>query len=140
MHHGSANGSAFARITLVYILNDFFAAFMLEIDVDIGRLVARLRNESREKELGRFGIDFGYTEAKAHCAVRRRTPSLAENVFFLRKSHDIMHSKEIARIIEFLDDAQLFHDVIGDVLGYAMRIAHLSAGPGEIGEMLLRRF
>src|SRR5262245_55091934 len=48
MHNGSANSRALARIPLIDILDDFFPALMLEIDIDIGGLIACLRNEARE--------------------------------------------------------------------------------------------
>src|SRR6267378_263686 len=43
--------SALAAIFAIDILDDFLAPLVLEIDVDIGRLVALLRDEALEQEL-----------------------------------------------------------------------------------------
>ena len=44
-----------ATIALVNMLNDFFAKFMLKVDVNIGRFIARLRDETFKQH----GADFG---------------------------------------------------------------------------------
>ena len=41
MDDGRADGGALAAIALVDVLDHLFAPLMLEIDVDVGRLVAR---------------------------------------------------------------------------------------------------
>ena len=51
---GGADGGAVAAIALVDVLDDLLAPLMLEIDIDIGRLVAVLRDEAGEQELGRL--------------------------------------------------------------------------------------
>ena len=53
------------------------AALMLEVDVDVGRLVALAGNEALEQHLGARRIDFGDAQAVADRRVRRRAASLA---------------------------------------------------------------
>src|SRR6185312_7510756 len=52
-----ADGRALAPIFPVDVLNDFLAPLVLEIDVDIGRLVALARDETLEEQGGAGRID-----------------------------------------------------------------------------------
>ena len=45
-------GRMFAAIALIDILDNLLAAFMFEINVDIGRLAALGRNKTLEQEIG----------------------------------------------------------------------------------------
>ena len=64
-HGGSAaigddlrgHAGAVAAVFFVEILDDFFAPFVLEIDVDIRRLVAGGGDESLEEHVDASGID-----------------------------------------------------------------------------------
>src|SRR5437868_4232323 len=80
VNDGGADGGALASIALVDILDDVLAPFMFEIDVDVGGLVALLRDETGEQKLARPGIDRSDAEAVADGAVGRRAASLAEDV------------------------------------------------------------
>ena len=80
---GRADRGAIAPVALVNILDHLLAPLVLEIDVDVGRLAAVLRNEAGEQKLGLVRIDRGDAEAKADGAVGRRAAALAENFFVL---------------------------------------------------------
>jgi hypothetical protein len=54
-----------AAIAVIKILDDLLAPLMLEIDVDVGRLPALLRQEALEQEIDFGGIDGGDAEAVA---------------------------------------------------------------------------
>ena len=51
MDDGGADRGAVAAVALIDVLDDLLAPLMLEIDVDIGRLVALPRDEAREQQL-----------------------------------------------------------------------------------------
>src|SRR3546814_2395683 len=68
-----------APIGLVDPLDDFLAPLMLEVDVDIGRLLALARHEALEEQLVPDRIDRGHAEQEADAAVRRRTAPLAQD-------------------------------------------------------------
>ena len=74
--HGRQRG-AMPPIGLVDPLDDFFAPFMLKIDVDIGRLLALARHETFEKQLMLDRVDRRHAEQEADAAVRRAPPPLA---------------------------------------------------------------
>ena len=55
---------AIAPVALVDLLDHLFAALVLEVDVDVGRLAALGREEALEEQVRARGIDRGDAEAK----------------------------------------------------------------------------
>ena len=106
MDDGRANGRAVAPITIVDMLDDFLAPLMLEIDIDVGRLAAVLRNETSEEEVDLLGIDLGDAEAIADRAIGRRTSPLAEDALFAREGHHLMDGEEVALESELGDEGE----------------------------------
>src|SRR5262249_11832783 len=140
-----ANRRAVIAIPFVDILNDLFAPLMLEIDIDVGRLAAFFRNETGKQKLGFVWIYLGNAKAVAHGAVGRRASALAKNVIVSRKFHHVMDGEEITRELYFVDERQLAGERCFDLFGNPVRklvlgIAHPGALPGQILQMLLRRF
>src|SRR3546814_16178074 len=70
---------AVAAVGLVDPLDDLLASFVLEVDVDVRRLLALARDEPLEQELVLDRIDRGDPEQIADAAVRGRTASLAQD-------------------------------------------------------------
>src|SRR6185503_13996556 len=71
-------GSAPARIAPVDMLDYFFAAFMFEIHIDIGRLLALAAEKPLEQHFEFVGVDGSNAQQIANRGVRRRTAPLAE--------------------------------------------------------------
>src|SRR3546814_9973372 len=67
-------------VLLVDVLNDFFAALVFEVHVDIGRFLASLADEAGEQGVAVFRIDFGDAQAITDGGVGRRDTPLAKNV------------------------------------------------------------
>ena len=63
--HGRGQRRAMAAVLVVDVLDDFLAPLVLEVDVDVGRLVALLRQETFEERLLQRRVDLGDTEAIA---------------------------------------------------------------------------
>jgi len=63
---------AVAAVFRVDVLDDLLAPLVLEIDVDVGRLVALLRDEALEQHVHARRIDLGDAERIAHRRVGRR--------------------------------------------------------------------
>ena len=78
-HRGGEPG-ALAAVFPVDILDHLLAPLMLEIDVDIRRLLARGADEALEQEIHMGGIDGGDAEAIADGGIGGRAAALAENV------------------------------------------------------------
>ena len=71
VNHRRCETSTVAAIFLVDVLDHLFAPFVLEIDVDIGRLFSFFRDETVEQQLMFRRIDRGYLQAVTNCRVRR---------------------------------------------------------------------
>ena len=143
MHDGRADRGAMAAVASIDVLDHFLAPLVLEIDVDIGRLVAVCRNEAGEQEFALVRIDLGDAEAKAHRAVRRRAAALAKNIFyFARIGDDIVDGEEITGVVELGDQRQFLVepclDVSWNAIGKSiLGITFGGAGPCQVFEMLL---
>ena len=77
------------------VLDDLLAPLVLEIDVDVGRLVALLADEALEQHVAARGIDFGDAQAIAHRRVGRRPAALAQDVLAAREAHDVVDRQEV---------------------------------------------
>src|SRR3546814_4441372 len=84
--HGGGQRGARASVLVVDVLDDLFAALVLEVDVDVGRLVARLRQEARQQQAAFGGIHRGDAEREADRGVGGRAAALAEDLLLDRKS------------------------------------------------------
>src|SRR5262245_47800253 len=60
-----ADGSTMPAIALINVLDYLLAPFVFEIDIDIGRFVALLRDKTGKQKLAFVWIDLGYAKAVA---------------------------------------------------------------------------
>ena len=114
---------AVAAIAGIDVLDHLLPPLMLEIHVDIGRLVARGADEAFEQQIVLVGRDGGDAERVAHRRIRRRAAPLAQNVPRLREAHDLMHRQEIGRVAQLRDQPQLMRDLLRDAGRHAARPA-----------------
>src|SRR5690606_41423178 len=70
--HGGQRG-AVAAVFFIDVLDDFFAALVFEIDVDVGRLVAFLADDTLEQRLALVRVARGYVLATTHHLYVRST-------------------------------------------------------------------
>ena len=119
MNDGGADRGAMAAIAPVDILDHFLAALMFEIDIDVGRLAARLRDEASEEKLRLVGIDLGDAEAITHRAIGGGTAALAENAAFTRIGDNVVNGEEVTREVELLDDGEFVLQARDDIVGNA---------------------
>ena len=80
---GGERGALLA-VFLVDIGDDLVAPLVLEIDVDVGRLVALRRDEALEQRVHDVGPDIGDAEAIADDGIGGRAAPLAEDLLFER--------------------------------------------------------
>ena len=86
-HRGGKPG-ALAAVFLVDVLDHLLAPLMLEIDVDVRRLVARGADEALEQQIDVGGIDGGDAEAIADGGIGGRAAALAEDVLRAGEAHE----------------------------------------------------
>ena len=96
-----------AAIALIDVLDHLFAPLVLEIDIDVRRLLPLLGQKAREQNIDLLGIDIGDAEHEADDGIGGRAAPLAENAFVVGKPHDVVDRQEIARIVELLDEREL---------------------------------
>ncbi len=104
---GRRQPGAVAAVFAVDILDHLLAPLMLEIDVDIRRLVALGRDEALEQQIDLAGIDGSDAEAVADRGVGGRAPALTQDFLPAGIAHDVMHRQEIGRVAELPDQFQL---------------------------------
>ena len=104
---GGGEAGAVAAVAGVDILDHLLAPLVLEIDVDVGRLLALRRDEALEQQIDLGRIDVGDAEAVADGGVGGRAAPLAEDAVAARVMHDVVHGEEIGRVVELGDQREL---------------------------------
>src|SRR6202000_1331538 len=107
------------------------APLVLKVDVDVRRLVAFGRDEALEQKIEVRRIDLSDPEAIADGGIGRRAAALTEDFLRAREAHDIVHGKEVRRVIERGDQRELVLERFTCALRNAVRIARFCALPGE---------
>src|SRR5262249_15831909 len=99
-----------------------FAPLVLEIDIDVGRLVAGGTDKALEQHVDTRRIDCGDTEAVADDRIGSRTAPLAKDAALPREPHDVMHGQKIAGAVEALDQPELVLDQPAHLLGNSVSV------------------
>jgi len=128
-----------AAVTLVDVLNHFFAPLVLEVDIDIRRLFPLGGDEALKQQIVAVGIDLGDAEAVADRGIGRRAAALAENIFRTGEAHDVVNGEEIGRVLALRDQSELMFDSLPYFVGNAIRITLRGTFEGEMRKRLLRR-
>ena len=87
---------------VVDVLHHLLAPLVLEIDVDVGRLVARGGDEPLEQEVVLGGIDLGDPQAVAERRIGRRAAPLAQDLQRTGVADDVVDGEEIGGVVEVL--------------------------------------
>ena len=109
-------GCTGATVALKHVLQDFFATFVFEIDVDVWRFVTLLGKETLEQHVHACRVDLGDAQGKAHRRVGRRAASLAENALASGERDDVLHGEEITFITQLGDQAQFLVDQLPNLV------------------------
>ncbi len=99
---------AVPAVLAVDVLDDLFAPLVLEIDVDVGRLVALGTDEAAEKQRGAARVHFGHAQAVADQRIGRAAAALAQDALRARPVHDVGHGQEVGLVLQLRDQRQLF--------------------------------
>jgi hypothetical protein len=103
-----------AAVLLVDVLDDLLAAFVFEVDVDVGRLVALAADETLEEQVDPGGVDGGDAEAIADGGVGRRPAALAEDAAPAGEAREIPNGQEVGFVVEVGDEAEFALDEVDD--------------------------
>ncbi len=105
-----------ATVFFVDVLDDFFAAFVFEINVDVGWLAAFFADKAFKEQIDAGGIDAGDAQAVAHCRIGGGSATLAEDALGAGESDDVVDGEEIFGVVEFFDESEFVFDA-GDNVG-----------------------
>ena len=119
----------------VDVLDHFLAPFVLEVDVDVRRLVAFLGDETFEQQVRARWVQLGDLQAEAHRGVGGRTAPLAKNAATAREADNVMHGEKEVLVAELGDERQLLFDQLGGALGHAPRPAFPCARLGKLAQV-----
>ena len=133
--HRGGQGRALAAVLAIDVLQHLFAAFVLEIHVDVGRLLARAGQEARDQQPGLGRIDHGDAQRVAHRRVGRGTAPLAQDVARTGEAHDVVHGEEEGLVAQFGDQAQFLLHLGPDLAWHALRPALAQAGLGQCAQV-----
>ena len=86
---------AMPAVLAVDVLDDLLAPLVLEVHVDVGRLVALLRDEALEQQRHARRIHLGDAEAEADGGIGRGAAPLAQDAARAREPHDVVHGQEV---------------------------------------------
>ena len=109
-HHRRERG-ALAAIAGIEVLDHLLAPLVLEVDVDVRRLVALARDEPLHQQRQARRIDLGDAEAEAHGRVGSRATALAEDAALAGMAHHVVHGEEERLVTEFGDERELVLDL-----------------------------
>ena len=113
---------------------------MLEIDIDVGRLVARRADETFKQQVELGGIDGGDAKAITDRRIGRRAAPLAQDAAADGEADDVVDGKEIGGIGQLVDQRQFMPQRRRHLGRQAVRIAAGRPLAGQTDQALLRRF
>jgi hypothetical protein len=138
--HRRGQRRALAAVAPVDVLDHLLAPLVLEVDVDVRRLVALARDEALEQHAGARRVHRGDAERVADRRVRGRAAALAQDAAFACETDDVVHRQEVGLVAEVGDDRELVLDLRADLFRCALRPALAAAlldqpaqpGPGPL--------
>jgi hypothetical protein len=123
---------------LVEVLEDFLAALVFEVDVDVGGLVAGGGDEALEEQVDLGGVDAGDAEAVADGGVGGGASALAEDAAGAGKGDEVVDGEEVGFEVELLDEGELVVEELTDGLGDAGRSQKPEVRSQKVGSWKLR--
>ena len=118
------------------VLDDLLAPLVLEIDVDVGRLVALAGDEALEEQrCAAQRIDGGHPQAVADAGVGGGAPALTQNFLAARKGDDIVHGQKVRLVTQVRDEGELVLDGAALARGHPLWPAPARAGLRQLAQM-----
>ncbi len=112
---------------------------MLEVYIDVRRLVAFATDEPLKQQIDPGRIDRGDLQTIAHRRVRGRAAALTQDAALTRETHEIPNRQKIVLVTQLRDQRQLGLEQTPDLLRNAARIPLAGPLPGQRGEKVARR-
>ena len=136
---GRRQGGAVAAVAAVDVLDHFLAPLVLEVDVDVRRLIALAADEALEQQHRLHRVDRRDAQAEAHRRVGRRPTALAQDALRAGELHHVVHGEEEGLVLQLGDQLQLALDLPFHLRRYPTRIAYAGTGVRLARQVLDRR-
>ena len=127
------DGRSIATIALIDPLHHFFAAFMLEIDIDIRWFLPLRREEPFEQDIRVFWINCCDSKTITDRRIGSGAAALAKNILRAGIFDDVINREEIGCIFKPFDYRQLLPQNRTYLFRNAFRIALCSTFPRFLG-------
>ena len=125
---GDHLGDVILAVDVLDVVDDFFAAALLEVDVDIGHLHALGREESLEHEAVGHRVKVGDAHGVGHDGAGGRAAARAHADALAARPFDVLlHDEEVGREALLDDDAHLVIGLLLLALGHRGPVALLQA-------------
>ena len=112
--HLSRDPRPLPAVFVVDVLKDLFATLVLEINVDVRRLVALAGTETLEEHVNSVRIHRGHAQAVTDGRVGRTAAALAQNGPRPGETDDVPDGQEVRFIAQFRDQLQFVFDQPAD--------------------------
>ncbi len=128
---GGAYPGAVAAVALVDVLDHLLSALVLEVDVDVGRFVAGLRDEALEDHGADLRRDRGDPEREADHGVRRRAAALAEDLLGAGEVDHVADGEKVGGVVQPPDQGEFVARLGLDLFRHADRVTPFQAFRGQ---------
>ena len=126
-------------VLAVDVLDHLLAPLVLEVDVDVGRLLALDADEAAEQQAGAARVDLGDVQAVADQRVGGAAAALAQDVLVARPVDDVGDGQEVRLVLQLGDDRELVLDRRAMLVGQAGGKAPGRALVRELAQLRRRR-
>ena len=135
--HRGADRRPLAAVALIDVLDHLLAPLVLEIDVDVRRLVALPGDEAGEQHVvvGLGGVHRRHPQAETDHRIGRRAAPLAEDGLPSGPFDDVVHGEEIVGVGQLIDQGQFVDQQPAHLARNPGRIAPGRPRPGQVGEV-----
>ena len=138
---GSRQGRTVAAVLGVDVLDDLFAALVFKVDIDVGRFITLLGDETLKEHAHAGGIDLGDAQAIADRGVGCRATALAEDALGPCEGHDVVDREEVGFVVQFMNELELMLDLLPNTGGHALWVLAQWKAPagalfGEVAQPL----
>ncbi|CAE6869415.1 hypothetical protein R69658_08058 [Paraburkholderia aspalathi] len=137
--HRSRQRGAIAPVLAVDVLDDFLAALVLEIHIDIRRLAALFRDEPLEQHRRARRIHLGHAESKAHGRIGRRATPLTQDALAAREPDNVVHRQKVPLVTQIPDQRKFVFDLLLYLMRDARWPAAMCADVGLLSQVAGRR-
>ena len=119
------------------MLDDLFAALVLDVEIDVRRLGSLDAQKTLEQKIHPYGINCRDTETETHGAVRRTATTLAQDALLAAVLNDLVHREEVSAVVQLANDLKLTFDLCANVRRHLAPITSARASEREVAQPTL---